>query len=99
MDRAPFIAAVSRVRAEQFFQEKAASAPAVSAVQLANMARAGDAADPELLKLAATYCPEAPLEYYVKLGGQFKVAEPPPPKGVSLKKWDEILGGKQTTTP
>jgi len=99
MDRAPFIAAVGRVRAEQLLQEKAASAPAVSAVQLANLARAGAAEDPELLKLAATYSPEAPLEYYVKLGGKFKVAEPPPPKGVSTKKWDEILGGKQTQTP
>lgn len=99
MDRAPFIAAVGRVRAEQLLQEKAASAPAVSAVQRANLARAGEATDPELLKLAATFSPEAPLAYYEKLGGQFKVAEPPPPKGVSSKKWDEILGGKQTKTP
>lgn len=99
MDRAPFIAAVGRVRAEQFFQEKAASAPAISAVQLANLAHASEASDLELLKLAHTYCSEAPLEYYVKLGGQFKLAEPPPPKGVSSKKWDEILGGKQMKTP
>lgn len=96
MDRAPFIAAVSRLRAEQFFQEKAASAPAVSTVQLISLARAGAAEDPTLLKLAATYCPEAPLAFYEKLGGQFKVAEPPPPKGVSAQKWDDILGGKKT---
>ena len=94
MDRTPFIAAGGRIRAEQFFQEKAASAPAVSAVQLANLARAGAAEDMELLKLAHTFCPDAPLEYYVKLGGKFKVAEPPPPKGVSAAKWDEILAGK-----
>jgi hypothetical protein len=94
MDREPFNAAVSRIRAEQFFQEKAASAPAVSAVKIANLARAGEVEDPELLKLASVYCPKAPLAFYEKLGGKFKVAEPPPPKGVSAKKWDEILGGK-----
>lgn len=94
MDRAPFIAAVGRIRAEQLLQEKAASAPVVSAVQLANLARAAAVDDHELLKLANTYCPEAPLEYYVKLGGKFKVAEPSPHKGVSAAKWDEILAGK-----
>lgn len=62
MDLDKFHAAVSRVRAEQFFQQKTASAPAVSAVELASTLQ--------------------------------KVAEPPPPKGVSLKKWDKILGGK-----
>lgn len=92
MDLDKFHAAVRRVRAEQFF--KTASAPAVSVVQLAGLARASSVLEPELLKLAAAYCPEAPLAFYEKLGGKFKVAEPPPPKGVSLKKWDEILGGK-----
>ena len=96
MDREPFNKAVRQVRAEQFFQQKAASAQAVPAVTLANLARASEAADPELLKLAATYDPTAPLEMYEKLGGKFKVAEPPPPKGVSAAKWDEILSGKKT---
>lgn len=99
MDREPFNKAVRQVRAEQFFQEKAASAPSVHPIALANLARAGEATDQVLFKLASTYCPTAPLAMYEKLGGQFKVAEPPPPKGVSPKKWDEILGGKQTKTP
>lgn len=68
-----FRAAVLRIRAEQFFEEKRASAK-VSAVALANLARAGEAADLELLKLAATYCPEAPVAFYEKLGGTFKQA-------------------------
>lgn len=96
MDREPFNAAVRRIRAEQFFQEKAASAPAVSSVAVVNLARAAEAADPELLKLAATYAPDAPLAMYEKLGGRFKVAEPPPPKGMPAAKWDDILGGKKT---
>ena len=96
MDMDRFHAAVSRIRAEQFFQEKAASAPAVSAVQLVNVARAGAVEDPALLKLAHLYCPKAPMAFYEKLGGKLKQAEPPPPKGVSAKKWDEILGGKST---
>ncbi len=94
MDLDKFHSAVRQVRAEQFFLEKAASAPAVSAVQLANLARAGEAQDQALLKLASAYCPTSPLGFYVKLGGKLKQAEPPPPKGVSSKKWDEILGGK-----
>lgn len=94
MDLDKFHEAVRRIRAEQFFGEKRASAK-VSAVALTNLARAGDAADPELLKLAHLYCPETPMAFYEKLGGKLKQAEPPPPKGVSAKKWDEILGGKQ----
>ena len=94
MDMDRFTAAVGRIRAEQILREKTASAPAVSAVQLISLGRASAAEDPELLKLAHTYCPEAPQAFYEKLGGKFKVAEPPPPKGVSSKKWDEILGGK-----
>lgn len=92
MDRAPFIAAVGRVRAEQFFQEKAASASAVSAVQLANIARAGDAADLELLKLAHTYCPEAPLEYYEKLGGKFDFKDPARKATGLLRTGEKLLG-------
>lgn len=94
MDFDKFHAAVRQVRAEQYFQEKAASAPAVSPIALANLARAGEAVDQVLMKLAHTYAPGAPVTLYEKLGGKFKQAEPPPPKGVSLKKWDEILGGK-----
>lgn len=73
MDLEKFHAEVRLVRAEQFFQEKTASAVRVSPVGLANLARAGQAEDPELLKVAHAYCPEAPLEYYEReLGGKFK---------------------------
>jgi hypothetical protein len=92
MDLEIFRAEVRRVRAEQFFTEKTASAPGVSAVAVAGLARASEAEDPELLKVAAKYCPEAPLEFYEKrLFGKFKTAEPGPPKGVSVKDWDKIL--------
>lgn len=94
MDLDKFHTAVKRVRAEQYFQEKAASARNVHPIELINQARAGEAADQVLFKVASTYSPEAPLALYEKLGGKFKQAEPPPPKGVSSKKWDEILGGK-----
>ncbi len=70
MERTPFEQAVQQVRAEQFLREKSASA--VPAVAVVNLARAGQAADPELLKLAASFAPSAPLALYEKLGGQFK---------------------------
>lgn len=92
MDLEIFRAEVRRVRAEQFFTEKTASATAVPALAVVGLARAMDVEDLELLKLAAKYCPEAPLEFYEKrLFGKFKTAEPGPPKGVSLKDWDKIL--------
>lgn len=94
-----FHIAVRNVRAEQYFAEKTASASGVSAVALAGLARAAEATDPELLKLAAAFCPEAPLEFYEKrLFGKFKTAEPGPPPGVSTGEWDKILQGKKKST-
>lgn len=31
-----------------------------------------------------------------KIARLLKVAEPPPPRGMSLARWDRILGGKKT---
>lgn len=93
MDIERFRAVASEIQAERFFQEKAASAR-VNPVALISVSRAADAEDPELLKIAAQFCPEAPLEFYEKrLFGKFKTAEPGPPPGVSLEAWDKILQG------
>jgi len=87
-----FHEAAQRIRAEQFLQEKRASARGVDAVTLASLVHAVDnVEDRELFKLAAFYSPQAPMETYVKLGGHMKLAEPPPPKGTSVKAWDKIL--------
>lgn len=88
-----FFAAAERIKAEQYFEEKAASARGVSAVEsLLSHRMQNSVEDPDLLKVAMEYCPESPLEYYEKvLGGTVKVAEPPPPKGISAKTWDKIL--------
>lgn len=117
MDIEAFRSAANRVRAEQVLQEKAASARAAAAVDLATAARAALADDPELLKIAARLCAADPLGFYVKLGGKFnaatpllavdpapvakvaqfesratvKLAEPPPPPGMSVKEWDKVL--------
>lgn len=86
MDLDKFHAAVNRIRAEQYFEEKAASAQPVSAVALAGLARAASASDPELLKLAAVYCPEAPLEFYERrLGGTFITKEAVSPKWIASR--------------
>lgn len=90
MDLDRFNVAVHGVKAGQFLQEKAASA-GVSAVDAALQARLAQVEDSDLLKIATQLCPEDALGFYVKLGGKLKVAEPPPPKGVSLKAWDRIL--------
>lgn len=91
MDLDLFHRAVTGVRAEQFLREKAASAPAVDVFALVEQARLGDVLDGDLFKVAECMCPEDALGFYVKLGGKMKVAEPPPPKGVSSKAWDKIL--------
>lgn len=87
-----FHEAVLRVRAEQFLQEKRASARGVEAVTYANFVRAAESIeDPALFKLAAFYSPDSIMDTYLRLGGKVKVAEPPPPKGISVKAWDKIL--------
>lgn len=87
-----FHEAALRVRAEQFLQEKRASARGIGAVAFASLVHAADSIeDRELFKLASFYSPDRPMEAYVKLGGKVKVAEPPPPNGVSVKAWDKIL--------
>ncbi len=87
-----FHAAVLRVRAEQFLQEKRASARGVGAITLASLCHAVDCIeDRELFKLASQYSPNDAMGAYIKLGGKVKVAEPPPPKGISVKAWDRIL--------
>jgi hypothetical protein len=91
MDLDRFNVAVHRVQAGQFLREKTALAVGVSAIDAALQARAGQAEDPDLFKIATQLCPEDTLGFYVKLGGKLKVAEPPPPKGVSMKDWDRIL--------
>jgi hypothetical protein len=91
MDLDKFNVAVHRVQAGQFLREKTASVVGVSAIDAALQARAGQAEDPDLLKIATQLCPEDALGFYMKLGGQLKVAEPPPPPGVSLKEWDKKL--------
>jgi hypothetical protein len=85
-----FHQAAERLRAEQFLQEKVALArPSVADV--VHGAFLGQIEDRQLLDLAAGFCPTDPVSMYVKLGGQVKVAEPPPPKGVSGKEWDKQL--------
>lgn len=74
MDIERFRAVASEIQAERFFGEKAASAR-VNPVALISVSRAADAEDPELLKVAAQFCPEAPLEFYEKrLFGKFKTS-------------------------
>lgn len=90
MNRDLFREAANRVRAEQFLREKAASARGVDAVTLANLARTGQRMGTEWAKVAAekggffghTALPATLMD---------KMAEPPPPKGVSAKAWDKIL--------
>lgn len=87
-----FHEAVQHVLAERFLQEKRASARSVDSVTLANFMRTAESVeDPELFKLAAFYSPGNTMEAYASMGGKVKVAEPPPPKGVSVKAWDKIL--------
>ena len=63
-----------RIKAEQYLQEKFGEAR-VDPVAQVLLARASEVEDPELLKIAAHYCPEAPLEFYEeRLGGGFKTA-------------------------
>jgi hypothetical protein len=84
--------AVVQVRAEQFLQEKRASARGVDVVTLTNLVSTADSIeDRELFKLAAFFSPDNPMEAYATLGGKVKVAEPPPPKGMSVKAWDKVL--------
>jgi len=90
MDLDAFQKAVARVRAEQFLREKAASAQP-AALGVVRDALLEQVEDRSLLKMASTYCPLDPFGMYVKLGGQFKTAEPPPPAGVSSKEWDKVL--------
>lgn len=135
MNRDLFKAAANRVRAEQFLQEKAASARGVDAVTLANFARTGQRMETEWAKVAAekggffghtlpviglSALPAVagslgalaalgqlskPARVVAAVGGAVaaagavgsgvalmrKTAEPPPPKGMSLKEWDKIL--------
>ena len=68
--------AVRQIQAEQFFEEKFASAPGPSAVGLTNLQRAGAAEDLELLKIASVFCPEDPLGFYEhELMGHIKAEE------------------------
>ena len=85
-----FQRAVAQVRAEQFLREKAASAQP-AAIGVIQDALLGQVEDLDLLKTAYAYLPTDPVGLYVKLGGKFKVAEPPPPPGVSAKEWDKRL--------
>lgn len=94
MDLDRFNVAVHGVQAGQFLREKAASAH-VSAMEIALKARVEQVEDPDLFKIATQLSPEDALGFYVKLGGKLKVAEPPPPKGVSTKDWDRILNQPQ----
>lgn len=62
------------IKTEQLLKEKHASRRA-PAVAVTTLARAAEAEDQDLLKLACLYCPDAPLEFYEKeLGGKFKEA-------------------------
>jgi hypothetical protein len=69
MDLDRFNVAVHRVQAGQFLREKTALAVGVSAIDAALQARAGQAEDPDLFKIATQLCPEDALGFYVKLGG------------------------------
>lgn len=91
LDIERFQEAASYIRAEQFLQEKFAEAP-IDPVAVVSLARALEVEDPELLKVAHAYCPQAPLEFYEhELGGKFKeaagfrVAAPKDAAAASLK--------------
>lgn len=82
---------VRAIRAEQYLQEKRAAVEPPRPLSGEELA-----ADPELYKVAEAVCPESPFLFYRrKLGGAVKTAEPPPPKGVSVSEWDEMLSGEK----
>lgn len=92
-DLNPFEAAVRRVRAEQFFAEKNASVEVVSAVQAVHLDRLSGVQDPDLLKLAAAFCPEEPLAFYEKLGGKFDFKDPARKASGGVARFGEKLMG------
>jgi hypothetical protein len=70
-DKSEFAKVATEIKAELFLQEQAARSY-VDPVAVAMLSREPE--DPDLLKLAAVYCPEAPAQFYEKeLGGKFKM--------------------------